>query len=428
MRILVAIGFVLTLVVPTRHATAQSILVDESGTPAEQVLNIPYAFYNEHFGFAGAWVYGVAGWPQPQSTLLGTAIAGSAGSGMLALIGQDIRLPGTDRLFVDPIAQIGYFSDAEAYIDGNPRFPDERAGSNDSDEDDFIEGDGLDNFFRLNFQYLLPIGAGRDEIITTYKVDRGLLSEPRPPTSNWNLLRSGKSYLEVTPFFRSQEIDGDDADEEFNTNGVDAGFFWDNRDFPLNPSDGHSIRLKVSRDFGAFDSDNSWTVLQAEIDKYVNLGASKHFRQRVLAFNFWTAHSPSWDVTPTGAIDNRPPAYAGATLGGLWKLRGFPAQRFNDRSAIYYGLEYRVIPEWNPFDRWPDLQKHVGVQWLQFAVFGEVGRVAPDWEIDELHSDMKWDVGVGLRVFAKGIVVRLDTAFSDEGVSVQMMVGQPFQF
>ncbi len=68
------------------------------------------------------------------------------------------------------------------------------------------------------------------------------------------------------------------------------------------------------------------------------------------------------------------------------------------------------------------------MQWLQFAVFGEVGRVAPDWEFDELHSDMKWDVGIGLRAFAKGIVVRLDTAFSDEGVSVQMMVGQPFQF
>lgn len=41
MRILIVIGFVLTLVVPTRHATAQSVLVDESGTPAEQVLNIP---------------------------------------------------------------------------------------------------------------------------------------------------------------------------------------------------------------------------------------------------------------------------------------------------------------------------------------------------------------------------------------------------
>ena len=134
------------------------------------------------------------------------------------------------------IHQVNDVADAEAYIDGNPRFPDERAGSNDSDEDDFIEGDGLDNFFRLNFKYLLPIGAGRDEIITTYKVDRGLLREPRPPTSNWNLFRSGKSYLEITPFYRSQDIDSDDADEDLTTNGVDVGFFWDNRDFPNNRS------------------------------------------------------------------------------------------------------------------------------------------------------------------------------------------------
>ena len=65
----------------------------------------------------------------------------------------------------------------------------------------------------------------------------------------------------------------------------------------MNPSSGHNIRLKASRDFGALDSDNSWTVLQAELDKYVSLGASDNFRQRVLAFNFWTAHSPTWDVT-----------------------------------------------------------------------------------------------------------------------------------
>ena len=38
----------------------------------------------------------------------------------------------------------------------NPAFPDERAGSIDSDKDNFIDGDGWDNFFRLKFKYLLP--------------------------------------------------------------------------------------------------------------------------------------------------------------------------------------------------------------------------------------------------------------------------------
>jgi hypothetical protein len=41
---------------------------------------------------------------------------------------------------------------------------------------------------------------------------------------------------------------------------------------------------------------------------------------------------------------------------------------------------------------------------------------------------MKWDAGVGLRAMVKGLVVRLDLAGSREGTSIQMMVGQPFQF
>jgi hypothetical protein len=41
---------------------------------------------------------------------------------------------------------------------------------------------------------------------------------------------------------------------------------------------------------------------------------------------------------------------------------------------------------------------------------------------------MKWNIGLGMRAWAKGIVIRIDTAVSDEEVGVQMMVSQPFQF
>jgi hypothetical protein len=41
---------------------------------------------------------------------------------------------------------------------------------------------------------------------------------------------------------------------------------------------------------------------------------------------------------------------------------------------------------------------------------------------------MKWCAGLGLRLWAKGLVVRIDTAVSEEQVGVQMMVAQPFQF
>jgi hypothetical protein len=33
-----------------------------------------------------------------------------------------------------------------------------------------LRPDGWDNFFRLRFKYLLPIGNGRDQIIATYKI------------------------------------------------------------------------------------------------------------------------------------------------------------------------------------------------------------------------------------------------------------------
>ena len=68
------------------------------------------------------------------------------------------------------------------------------------------------------------------------------------------------------------------------------------------------------------------------------------------------------------------------------------------------------------------------MEWLQFVGFAEAGRVAEDYDLKDLHSNMKWDLGVGLRAWANGVVVRLDTAWSDEGGGIQMMVAQPFQF
>lgn len=103
----------------------------------------------------------------------------------------------------------------------------------------------------------------------------------------------------------------------------------------------------------------------------------------MIDFDFWTAYSPTRDVQ--GAVNgeeiisNRPPAYAGVTLGGLWRLRAFPAQRFSDKASIYFVLESRMTPKWNPFNNWPWLQKYIGIDWLQFAPFVEVGRVAPSW-------------------------------------------------
>lgn len=428
MKLIAYFLFFFITVLTATSSFGQGVRVDPDDNVVESTLSLPYAFYNESFGFAVGYVYGVVGRPQKQATLLATAIAGSKGSAMGFLVGRDLQMPRIERLFLDPVVSVGYFKDTEAYINGNPDFPDDRAGSNDSDQDNFVKGDGWDNFFRLKFKYLLPIGAGREQIIAAYKIKEGLLESGATGGTSLNPFKSGKSYLELRPFYRWQQIDGDDLNEDIKTNGLDFSLFWDNRDFYANPSRGFGLRTKLSRDFGWLDSSNSWTNVEGEFDLYIPFQLGGWLRQGVIALDYWTSYSPTWDEGSGGAVENRPPAYTGSTLGGLWRMRGYPSQRFNDKAAVYYSAEVRLIPRWNPFERWNWIQKYVGIQWLQFVPFVEIGRVAPEWSFSRLHSDMKWDAGVGIRAWAKGLVARIDTAYSDEGLGVQMMISQPFQF
>jgi outer membrane protein assembly factor BamA len=260
-------------------------------------------------------------------------------------------------------------------------------------------------------------------------MDRGILKSGTSGGESLNPFNSGTVHLEVSPFFRSITIESDDiADTEIKTNGVDLSLRVDNRDYPANPSKGYSLSFKASRDFGEFESSKSWTAYQFESDIYIGLGSNGWLRQSVIAFDFWAAHSPTWEVSGTGKLEHNPPPFAGASLGGHWRMRGYPTQRFNDKAAIYYSLELRLIPEWNPFESWSWLQRRLGVQWIQFVPFVEFGRVASDWDMTELHEDMKWDAGLGLRFNAKGMVLRIDTAVSEEDYWIQMMVAQPFQF
>jgi outer membrane protein assembly factor BamA len=358
-----------------------------------------------------------------------TAMAGTAGSAMLVVMGKDIRLFGLQRLLVDPALSIGYFGEFDTYIDGNPSFPNQRSGSHNSDIENNVRGKGWDNLFRMRISLLLPVGYGRDHVTDAYRLDKGLLESGASGGQSWNPFNSGKTLVRFSPFFRSISITGDDiADTKIKTNGVDLFLDWDNRDYPTNPSKGLGLRLGISRDFGALESSKSWTASQAELDAYVDLGSNGWFRQSVLAFDLWTAYSPTWELSVTGKPEHNPPPFAGASLGGYWRMRGYAPQRFNDRTAIYYCVELRLIPEWNLFNSWGWLQRHLGVQWVQYVPFVEFGRVASTWDVNELHKDMNWDAGLGLRFNAKGMVLRIDAAVSPEDYGIQMMVGQPFHF
>jgi hypothetical protein len=355
--------------------------------PGFETLAIPFPFYNESFAAAAGYVYGRAGWPERQAHVLGTVIAGTRGSGMLLLAGQDLRTPWLDRLFIDPFLAFGYFGEIESFTNGNPHFRGQEAGTNSSSRHNYIKGDGFDTFFRTRFHYLLPIGDGRDQVVPRYELVDGLAVGGFTGAESLDPLDSGRTFIDLRPFYRSQNIDGDHLSSTISTKGLDVGLTWDNRDFPTNPARGQSVTLALSRDFGLLDSSDSWTVLQGEVDQYFELRRLPHIRQTVLAPNAWTAGTPSWKEKPEGRAAHRPPAYAGATLGGLWRMHAYPSQRFNDRAAIYYAAELRVIPEWNPFDAWPAFQSYADVEWAPARAFrrgrpggARMGRGEPAFE------------------------------------------------
>jgi len=419
------------LLAPVAGRAEDTQLSPPRDAPTGKGLALPYGFYNELFGASGAFLYSRRGFLQEQSELLATGMVGTAGSAMLYVRAKDLLVPGVDRLFVDPIFSLGYFKGNNVYLSGNPRYGLEQAGTNGSAQGDYLKGNGWDNFLRVSFRYLLPIGWGRDHVVNDYRLEGGLLTAGASGGESLNPLTSGKTLVGLRPFYRSLTLDPSDSSvrgKTQRTNGVDLELVWDNRDFVTNPSIGQSLKLTGSRDFGWLDSASSWTVLSGELDQYFSLGPSDTFRQRVIALDVWTADAASWTHRSDGTIAHRPPTFEGAYLGGVWRMRGYKFARFSDKAATYYAAEYRVIPRWNPFTSWRWFQDRVGVEWIQLVPFAELGRVAPSWNLGDLHSSMKWDLGFGVRALAKGLVVRVDLAGSPEGAGVQMMVDHPFQF
>ena len=241
-------------------AVGQDILVnrDEEFEPKTGVF--PYAFYNENLSFGIGPAFVASGYRQDQMSLLAGGFVTTNGSFSGYLFGANTRLPFGERLFLDSRISVGRYDEFESYINGNPRYPFQRAGSHDSDEDNFVEGDGDDDFIRLNFKYLLPIGYGRDTIINTYVVDRGLLHEGASGGDLFNPFESGRTYLEIETFYRNQEVDSKFFDSDLKTNGLRFSLRYDNRDFALNPSRGNVVRLSVTRDFDALDSTTDGAV------------------------------------------------------------------------------------------------------------------------------------------------------------------------
>lgn len=414
---------------PARADTLVRDAEEEKTTGSRLVL--PYVFGNDANGLFAGLAAGMANRGGAPTVLGATAAASTKDAELLALWAKDVRMPGMDRMFLEFLLVGSRYHDLRAYVNGNPEFPGQDAGSNESDEDNFLEGTGWDTSARVSLKYVLPIGHGLEGAVNTYTLSRGLLSSGASGGERWNPFRSGRTFLELQSFYRVVEFEEQGEDLAFKTNGLRFRTTYDNRDFPLNPERGSRLNARISRDFGRHGSSDSWTVVRGDYSKYLSLGATDWARQQVLAFNAWTAETPSWKETVTAAgtrVDHRPPYFEGATLGGFDRLRAFPFYRFNDRAAMYYNAEYRVIPAGKPFLGGTRLMKKYKLAWWQVVGFVEAGRVAESWRFRELHTHMKWDAGVGLRAMLSKTIVRLDIAVAARSFGGWVMVGQAANF
>ncbi len=409
---------------------SQIIALDKDETLDEKRTGwLPYAFSTDSLDTTVGIGGGVAGTIQPQTSLFGTAFVSANDSALISGAFNNYRL-GESRVFTDVFVLANHFTDQRFYADLDNDPTDARAGSNDSAEDDFITGISDELTFNFTLKFPLAIGAARENPISVYRLDQGLLQTGPVGGQSWNPLRSGKTTMASQFFYTYRDLSEFEESEDFleaRTNGIDIWIEYDNTDFPRNPAYGSRQQFKISRDFGWFDSSDSWTNVAFDAAKYFDFGTSNWFKHKALALNFWTSNTPSWNASPTNPqiVSNRPPPNYGAELGGFDRMRAYPNGRFRDKSAVYYSAELRFTPQFQKMRDWPVIN-YFDVDWFQIVPFVEAGRVADQYNTELFTEDLKFDAGIGLRAMAFRTVFRLDLAASDEGAAVTVMISQPF--
>ncbi len=406
-----------------------SLIRAENPQTAKETLVLPFVFPSESMGTTMGVGGGARGYGQDQFLVAGAAY-GSVDSAYGFVIGAwDYKIPRTERFFFSIIGSLGDYPRQRAYSEPPGGFVGDRAGSNDSDEDDYVEHEGSDNWWEMKVEYVLPIGSMKNSGMATYRLENGMLVSGATGGDEWNPLTSGATVVVLRQFNRYQTYETDDGDIDGTMHPLQLGLLYDNTDFRPNPSKGSSQYLAITHDFAWLDSEETWTFLEFEASKYFSFGETELARQRVLALNVWTGYSPTWDTETDAAgvttVSNRPPFLEGAQLGGFYRMRAYPNHRFSDKSVFYTTAEYRYTPRWNPIGEISWLH-WLNMDWMQFAGFVEGGRVAPEYTFDDLFSDWKVDAGVGLRAMMSGGVVRLDIAAGDEGATAWVMFGHPF--
>ncbi len=408
-----------------------SITREENPRKQKNKLLVPYGFSADSLGLSLGIGGMMKGYGQDQLLVAGTAL-GSFDDAAIGVLGMwDFQLPVVNRLFFSAVGSTGDYPRQRAYV-SVPRPENEAyAGSNDSGMDDYYEDSGTDSWMDFKLEYVLPIGDGSDGPMESYKLKNGLLSNSGSGGETWNPLTNGTTVLMLKQFNRYQSFDLPLplGKKNYSTHPLKVGVLYNNTDFPTNPSTGSSQYLAYTRDFSWGEYAEEWDFVEFETSTYFDLGAGDWSRQQVVALNLWTGYSPSFstslDAEGNRVVSDDPPFTQGAKLGGLYRMRAYPSNRFHDKAVLYGSVEYRWTPHWNPIGNMR-LLKFLQMDWMQFVPFLEVGRVADDYDPGELLSDLKVDGGLSFRAMMAGGIGRFDMAVSEEGSAVWVMFGHPF--
>lgn len=411
-------------------AVAINVALDKDEKIDEQRTGwLPYAFRTESLGTAVGVGFFSAGRNQPQSGIVGSGYATNNDSQLLMGAVNNFKMPNSQRLFFDAFALTAHFTDQRFYVDLDHDPTQPKAGSNDSVKDDFVSGVSNTVQFEFTLKYPFASGNAKKDPLSVYYLDKGLLLSGPPGGEKYDPYNHGKTVMAATLFHIYRDLDEVSQEEllSVNSNGIKLWLDHNNTDFPRNPSKGSRQKFTLTRDFGWLDRSDTWTNLEMEFSKYISLGTSSWFRQRVLAFNFWTSNTRSWETDPDNQqiVRHRPPPGIGSSLGGYDRLRAYPIARFHDKAATYYSAELRMIPRPNPLRDLPVI-KYFKIDWMQLVGFVEAGRVGPDYNADLFVEDLKIDAGISLRLMTYHAVVRIDWATSKEGNSVWAMYEQTF--
>jgi len=378
---------------------------------------VPLVFSSDNtqiaYGLGGVSI----GAGQPQAALFALGFVSENDSSAVSVGALNYRIPGIRDLY---FSGLFYQSDMPHYRYFAGDDPGYAIRANDS-MPTFTTVGLNDSIARIQARWVLPIGAAKSEDFSLSR--RAILPEQPQPAISLHPAESGVSSIRFEWETYERDFLQSGASSNSGSDVFRLKFDWDNTGSRLIPNSGGRVRLASEWGDNKGDHNGRWRRYEGAITGFFAVPSALGWtKQQVLALNLHAAHTPTWDAS---SPQNRPPAYLGARLGGLLRLRGYRGSRFYDRSSWVYSAEYRLIPKWQPL---AGLFNKLGyrVPWWQLTFFADSGRVAPHFDLSDFHQNMKTTMGLGLRILAEGLLGRIDFAKSEEESATLVAIDQAF--